>query len=651
MLIPDVAIVLIVVAACSICAVCQQVPSHTWVPCPPANVSLLEGASELFSSTSFVPEHLKMTNPPSFSTDPATLSKSRSNYENLLRTRECAWYSVPLNYVNDGVNNIPDNSCVGEFCNINITVYRFPWRARQEFLTQVGSFNPPTTYPFSRLASFQRSFEGQMMLIADGPGRDGTDMQSMLIDQFGLVYEPLDFYIPNMRGCTSAMEVNRFVSGDFPSQTSISCSSSISQRPFPDFSPDHLMPCIQEANLKYGRWMSGITTRHYANDLLSVLDKNPVPANASRRLVFGRGYGASVADEMQTILNCNSRRLSQRLTCPWWQGFQAPTCGTSFFIPSSGFRLDAFVFDAAHDFEKSDAKQLFQGVNLVGHLALQDCPSSACRDLFGKDAYQATLDAFYLINQGWCPNAIEAGFGRTQLFQMASMFSAMNYNPKTSVMASGALPALVATVFRYIRCQPDDILFLSSVAQSKPFFYEEIEPFVFRTNFMVMLNVFANDYYSDALGNAINFDSQIIAANNLSPFRSFYADDIPNLLGMWPVQRGSFCSNIVQNAGTIACYNQPVLFMHGSLDSETIPQGFVDNVGTISAVNPKTASVYQDHVGHTIFYTASGSVWSFLQQNAASNYSGLNSPLPPPSSVSLDWQGSVASNFPSNNFW
>jgi hypothetical protein len=56
------------------------------------------------------------------------------------------------------------------------------------------------------------------------------------------------------------------------------------------------MPCIQEANLKYGRWMSGITTRHYANDLLSVLDKNPVPANASRRLVFGRGYGASLFD-------------------------------------------------------------------------------------------------------------------------------------------------------------------------------------------------------------------------------------------------------------------------------------------------------------------------------------------------------------------
>jgi hypothetical protein len=53
----------------------------------------------------------------------------------------------------------------------------------------------------------------------------------------------------------------------------------------------------------YGNWMAGMTTRHYANDLLSVLDSNPPPAPSSRRLVYGRGYGASVADEMQTILN------------------------------------------------------------------------------------------------------------------------------------------------------------------------------------------------------------------------------------------------------------------------------------------------------------------------------------------------------------
>jgi hypothetical protein len=197
---------------------------------------------------------------------------------------------------------------------------------------------------------------------------------------------------------------------------------------------------------------------------------------------YGRGYGASVADEMQTILNCNTRR--QSLACPWWQGNQA-SCSNSYFIPkSTGFKLDALVFDGGHDFEKSDAKQLFQGVNLVGHLALQGCPISTCRNLFRKDAYQATLDAFYLMNQGWCPAAVEAGFGRDKFILMASLFSTMNYNPKTSVMASGALPALVAIVFRYIRCQPEDVLFLASVASTRPFFQEEFEPF-FRTNFLV----------------------------------------------------------------------------------------------------------------------------------------------------------------------
>jgi hypothetical protein len=90
--------------------------------------------------------------------------------------------------------------------------------------------------------------------------------------------------------------------------------------------------------------------------------------------------------------------------------------------------------------------------------------------------------------------------------------------------------------------------------------------------------------------------------------------------------------------------------MHGSLDSESIPQGFVDNVGTVSAVNFKTSSVYQDNVGHTIFYTSSSSVWSFLQQISASNYSGISSPLPP-STISIDWEGGVESKFPSNKFW
>jgi hypothetical protein len=489
-----------------------------------------------------------------------------------------------------------------------------------------------------------------MMLIEDGPGRDATDMQSMLIDQFGLVYEPLDFYIPNMRGCASMMDALRNVIGNIPSQTSISCSSSVAQRPYPDFNPDHLQPCIQEAIMKHGDWLSGISTRHYANDLLFILDSVPLSAPNLRRLVYGRGYGAVVADEMQTILNCNSMQQRQPLGCSWWNGPQAQaSCGNSYFIPRAGFQLDAVLFDGAHDFEKSDVKQLFQGVNLVGHMTLRSCPSSICNTLFGKDGYQAVLDSFQLMNRGWCPLAIEAGFSRSRLIELASLFSFMGYSPKNSVMASASFPALVAVAFRYIRCQPQDILFLSSVASGKTYFDGEFEVFR-RTNFLVLLNVFANDFYSDALGTAVNFDSLMRSANSLSPFMNGVSDFLPNLLGMWPVKRSSTCSNVIQQAGVIACYNQPVLFMHGSLDSESIPQGFVDNVGTVSAVNFKTSSVYQDNVGHTIFYTSSSSVWSFLQQISASNYSGISSPLPP-STISIDWEGGVESKFPSNKFW
>ena len=192
----------------------------------------------------------------------------------------------------------------------------------------------------------------------------------------------------------------------------------------------------------YGNWMAGMTTRHYANDLLSVLDSNPPPAPSPRRLVYGRGYGASVADEMQTILNCNSR--SSRASCPWWQDSfsnAVSSCGTSYFIPSSaGFQLDAFVFDGAHDFEKTDAKQLYQAGHALPSVyfcnILSGCqlgrphrasklpqlrlpptfrqgrvsdalPSLHSRNTFPR--YKAVLDAFSLMNQGWCPRAIEAG--------------------------------------------------------------------------------------------------------------------------------------------------------------------------------------------------------------------------------------------------
>jgi len=37
--------------------------------------------------------------------------------------------------------------------------------------------------------------------------------------------------------------------------------------------------------------------------------------------------------------------------------------------------------------------------------------------------------------------------------------------------------------------------------------------------------------------------------------------------------------------------------------------GFVDNFGTLYAVNPKVQSVYQEFIGHVTFYTSSSCVW------------------------------------------
>jgi hypothetical protein len=158
---------------------------------------------------------------------------------------------MPLIYLNNGTQNVAA-PCAGPLCHVNITVYRFSWAARKDFLTQPDAFNPPNAsgYPFSRTAAQLRQLEGQMMLIEDGPGRDAADMQSMLIDQFGLVYEPLDFYIPNMRGVGSSMDSKRAanLTRRMPLHSRLECSSSVSTG---DFAPDHLMPCIQEANLKY----------------------------------------------------------------------------------------------------------------------------------------------------------------------------------------------------------------------------------------------------------------------------------------------------------------------------------------------------------------------------------------------------------------
>ena len=64
-----------------------------------------------------------------------------------------------------------------------------------------------------------------MFLIDDGPGLDSVAMQSSLIDQFGLVYEPYDFYITNMRGVSSSMDTGRSNLDEVPATTVVDCAT------------------------------------------------------------------------------------------------------------------------------------------------------------------------------------------------------------------------------------------------------------------------------------------------------------------------------------------------------------------------------------------------------------------------------------------
>ena len=90
-------------------------------------------------------------------------------------------------------------------------------------------------------------------------------------------------------------------------------------------------------------------------------------------------------------------------------------------------------------------------------------------------------------------------------------------------------------------------------------------------------------------------------------------------MGMWPVP---YESATVQATGRsfISCYTQPMLIMHGSLDVQSLPAGYVDNLGTISSSNGAVATVFQQNAGHTVFYTASACVWMYLQQLASRNF-------------------------------
>ena len=63
-------------------------------------------------------------------------------------------------------------------------------------------------------------------------------------------------------------------------------------------------------------------------------------------------------------------------------------------------------------------------------------------------------------------------------------------------MASAALPALNAVIFRYMRCAPGDVPFLASVAAAHLIPDEMLSRRTLFTNLIVFFNVVANEVTS-----------------------------------------------------------------------------------------------------------------------------------------------------------
>jgi hypothetical protein len=73
------------------------------------------------------------------------------------------------------------------------------------------------------------------------------------------------------------------------------------------FNINNLVDCISEAGSLFGQYTSGISTRGFANDILKVAlaheaQKYPA-AFTPKRLVYGRGYGGQVVNDLQHIIN------------------------------------------------------------------------------------------------------------------------------------------------------------------------------------------------------------------------------------------------------------------------------------------------------------------------------------------------------------
>jgi hypothetical protein len=444
--------------------------------------------------------------------------------------------------------------------------------------------------------------------------------------------QPYDFIIPVMRGVGSRMDTER--TSTIPRSTSIVCPT-FGGRGL--FNINNLVDCIVEAGSLFGQWTSGISTRGYANDILKILLAHEVQKYPTtftpKRVLYGRGYGGQVINDLQHIVNCNylfsaDPRARRQLKCPYANQFiqfggglpsycSSPSTPNTFRRLPSSFSFTSHIIDGTRDLDKSDSSMWIQATNLVAHSALQSCPSSKCRQLYNNDPYLAARDALSLLKSGWCSAAIDAGFSRDILIQAASAFSYIGSTPAYSSMASATLPFLNAIVFRYIRCNSEDVKFLSAASNSPPWPSEFANRYRL-LNLLVLFNVIASEEWSNAIATAKQFDQQY--TDSSSPFvDNFVGNYLVYAMGMWPVP---YESSTVQATGRsfISCYTQPMLILHGSLDVQSLPAGYVDNLGTISSSNAAVTTVFQQNAGHTVFYTASACVWMYLQQLASRNF-------------------------------
>jgi hypothetical protein len=292
--------------------------------------------------------------------------------------------------------------------------------------------------------------------------------------------QPYDFIIPVMRGVGSRMDSDR--ESLVPHSTTVACPT-FGGRGL--FNINNLVDCIAEAGNLFGQWTSGISTRGYANDILKIILAHEAQSNyigVPKRMVYGRGYGGQVVNDLQHIVNCNylavPDRQRRQLRCPYANSNQfggglpsycsSPSTVNTFRRLPASFSFTSYIIDGTRDLDKSDSSMWIQATNLVAHSALQSCPSSKCRQLYNNDPYLAARDALALLKDGWCAAAIDAGFSRDVLIQAASAFSYIGSTPAYSSMASATLPFLNAIIFRYVRCNAEDIAFLAAAANSPP---------------------------------------------------------------------------------------------------------------------------------------------------------------------------------------